>query len=334
MTSITYPLKIQGIYEESDFPSQNLSAFISPQASGGSPSANTFCRWGIFCWDEISSPISNGAVAGKKLHELIAEHGQDLLGNLWKPGTPFPIYMRMFENSIEPSHAHIHADATLDDYHFINNNKIWYLLHGGDQGRIAAGINALAANRRRFSAVKEDIDTEKITQVFFVEPHDVCYLPSQRVHRMIGKGIVAWEIGQFPVPALEFDNHSSPSKEAEHHLATEKINFQDQQIIRLCKETSPTSITKRIKILPYCPFFFVEEIRLIGHVFDKTYPEIFSVMTIIEGEIEIRTKNYSEIYYPGDVVLLPACLGEYDLITQTPRAIILKITPNLHGKNI
>lgn len=330
MSTISYPLKISAVYETSDFSSENMKNFISENASAGLPSENVQTRWGLFCWHEFSSVVENGEAQGQALHDLIAEHGQAFMGKLWKSNFDFPLYFRMYESSGK-EFPQIHSQVATSHAQFEENNKIWFILHGGNRGKIAAGVSSFAANRHRFAAVQEEIHCENIAQIFSAEPGDVCYLPNRRIHHLMGQGIVIWEIGQYPVPAMEMERTDSPEKIEEGQIATKEINFQDYQLVRLCGESGKTTITKKIKTLPYCPYFFVEEIRLFGTIYDRTTPESCVSFIVLEGEVTIESNGVSEIFYAGDVCILPSCCGEYALKGITHYARLLQIIPNLHA---
>jgi mannose-6-phosphate isomerase len=327
-----HPLKLAPVHEVAAWAGSLLPEHVVA-ATGAPAPAGTAVRWGLFCTSTGSNQVVNGSAAGSSLAEFFHAAPEALVGSRYRPGQPFPLYVRLIDAG-QPQPLQVHAAVELPGLgtRFLENNKLWHVVASQPGAQIGVGF-ASSHSRYRFTDKKDGLHFENLVKQFPANPHDSFYIPAGRLHNLNG-GTLIWEIGQVPATPLRIADLSSgiDVPREEHEAAVKQINFLDHQIARISNEASSSLRTRRIRILPYCPHFFVDEIRLYDRLYDKTDPAVFSALIILEGTMEIRAHETTETFHAGDVCLLPAGLGDYGMFSQGGEVRMLQVTPNVFTK--
>jgi mannose-6-phosphate isomerase len=321
------------VHELADWAGTLLPGHVAAAAAGTPVPAGTAVRWGLFCTAKGASQIVNGPAAGVSLAEFFQTAPEALVGSRYRAGQPFPLYVRLIDAG-QPQPLQIHAAVELPvlGTRFLENNKLWHVVASQPDAQIGVGF-ASSHSRYRFTDKKDGLHFENLVKQFPANCRDSFYIPAGRLHNLNG-GVLIWEIGQIPATPLRI---ADPAKDAgippeEHEVAVKQINFLDHQIARISCEAGNSPRTRRIRILPYCPHFFVDEIRLYDSLYDKTDSTVFSVLIILEGAMEVRVQGLAETFHAGDVCLLPANLGDYGMFSLGGETRLLQITPNVFAK--
>lgn len=309
-----YPLKLRHILEKHPWGGSLMSIHLNlPPGIPGQPRP-AVC-WGLVVEGGRSSVVDNGPCAGTPLARLVEENPEPLVGLRYRPGTPFPLYARLLSSG-EARPLQVHPSASFGGAH--ENNMLWHLVDALPGCELGVGLGG-SQGRYRFSERREDLPFESMLKLYPAYPGDSFFIPAGRIHALRGESLV-WEIGQLPAEPLEIS--ASPG-------AAQAVNFHDQRIARISGEVAVSQSTRRVRILPYCPNFFIDQIRLQDRMHDRTDAAVFCLLVQLSGKTEIRTRDFSETLLPGDVVLLPACLGDYELFAIGGPARLLQATPNI-----
>ena len=314
-----YPLKLEPILEAHAWGGSLLGAFL---AAGGRPPAleKPTVSWSLRHHGEISSIVANGPWAGMALSRLLQDHAEPLMGLRYRPGDPFPLYARlMAAGETRPIHVYPPASAASPR----ENNMLWYVVDAHPGSSLGVGLGG-GQSRYRFSDSKESLPFESLLKAYPAYPRDSFFIPAGRIH-CLHNDVLIWEIGQIPAEPLTLSGAATPG----HLAAVSAVNFQDQRIARISGEAATAQATRRVRILPYCPNFFVDEIRLKDRLHNRTDGTVFSLLLHLSGKAEVRTPGLAEPLFPGDAVLLPASLGDYELFAVDGPARLLQVTPNI-----
>jgi mannose-6-phosphate isomerase len=290
------------------------------------PPPGTTVSWELIDSPDAASRIANGELAGRSLSELVAQTPTQLIGNRHRPGRPFPFCIRLVEATTDqPLAVHPDGDVDVDGVRYTRNNKFWYALAHKPRARIIAGITHTATRMR----ILQRLDTpelDELLQSFETQDYDAFFAPNGRVH-CLGRGNLVWELQQRPAPPLRISawtpHETIPEDERESGLRA--VYFQDRQLPRITGDASPLTHTRRIPILPHCPSFMVEEIRLYDHLFDRTSPASFHLVAQIDGRTRVEADTASIMLERGEVALLPAGLGDYRMYADSGQARLLRV---------
>ncbi|MEM6333939.1 MAG: type I phosphomannose isomerase catalytic subunit [Planctomycetota bacterium] len=161
--------------------SWELADLASTSASGGGGGAER-------------SVILNGHLAGRTLHDAMAEYGAELLGDLpLTPGGDFPLLVKFLDASDNlsvqvhpsPDYAAAHDDAHL-------KSECWYVVAANVDAAIYKGIQEGTTPEQFRKAIADNTVEELMIRVP-VEAGDFHYLPSGTCHAL-GTGVLVTEV--------------------------------------------------------------------------------------------------------------------------------------------
>jgi len=104
------------------------------------------------------------------------------------------------------------------------------------------------------------------------------------------------------------------------------MQLEARQNPRISRESGTATHTRRIPLTPHCPYFSVEEVRLYDHIFLRTTGDSFHLLALQRGEVTVEWGNEALPLRPGQLCCVPACLGEYKVVTRNGPAEFLKVT--------
>jgi mannose-6-phosphate isomerase len=255
--------------------------------------------------DWISSEVAEGPLAGKTLHDLIEEFGQDLLGNIPPVGPhgQFPLLIK-FLDAREDLSVQVHPDEA---YARANpgahlKNEAWFIVQADPGSRLLMGLKP-GVTRETFAKSIATGSVESSINSIPVKFADCFYLPSGTVHAL-GAGILAAEV-QTPSDTTYrvFDfNRVDPST---GKLRTLHID----QAMKCIDFSAPAPAVSRGTELAKCDQFKIRKVTA------KTDQEISIptgepiILMIISGHGEVAASGQPTKFARSETILLPAALG-------------------------
>jgi mannose-6-phosphate isomerase len=238
---------------------------------------------------------------------------------------PFPLCARLLETGDrQPLCVHPARDVRAGETDFLANTKFWFSIDRGAEARILVGLQH-GATQQQFRERLGSQELEDLLQGYRPRSTDAFYVPAGCLHAL-GGGNLVWELQLRPAQSLRITTWGSDPEppEWEQQAALAAVNFQDRQVRRISTEATRQPYTRKVPLLPHCPQFFVEEIRLVDHLFDGTGGRLMHLLfarrggfRLVAGEVEITVRQ-------GMVVCIPAAAGDYRLYADEGRAGILR----------
>jgi mannose-6-phosphate isomerase len=268
-----------------------------------------------------SAVVSNGPLAGKSLHQLLAEHGPDIHGDV--PLLPvagsdvgqFPILIK-FLDAREDLSVQVHPDAEYARSHAGAHLKTeaWYVLQHDPGSRILKDLRP-GVSREQFKQGINAGTVESLIQAIPVKDGDCHFLPSGTIHAL-GGGILVAEV-QTPSDTTYrvFDfNRIEPStgKPRKLHVdqALECIDFSGKPPAPQQRSHVGGMFTT-VSRLVTCPYFKLEKVRFAEGVEEPVPYDEPVVWMMLEGKAEVRVKGGPTVQFTrGDTLLLPAAMSE------------------------
>jgi len=264
-----------------------------------------------------SSVVVNGPLAGQTLGELTATFKSELVGRRYQPGKPFPVYVRLLDVG-KAMPLTVHADEMFARKHpsLGVNTKFWYCLASRGAGEIMVGIGA-RVTRQQLLPRMASTDRRSLLQTFAAAAGDSYLIPAGRVHSISPDSLV-WEIGHNPCEPMELDPLDADG------LAMAAVHFEDRQVARVCREMAAVVTTRRIPLVHHCPYFVMDEIRLVDYLSDRTDGSSFHLFTVVSGQVELVTEAGTLALPTGSTCLVPAALGNYKCLAVGAPATVLR----------
>src|SRR5438445_1941304 len=258
--------------------------------------------------------IANGPLAGRTLHEIIADFGPALCGDvpLIGPQGQFPILIK-FLDARENLSVQVHPDAA---YAAANpgahlKTEAWYIIDAQSGSVIYKGLKGGVDRSALRHAIATDRVEETLQKIPVKAGHHV-YLPSGTVHAL-GGGIVLAEI-QTPSDTTFrlFDfNRIDPSTGQPRKLhvneALDAINFEPHREAPQRRDHVAGLFTTVTRLVS-CPYFKLEKVRFTEGVEEPVPYDEPVIWMMLEGSARVTVDRMKELVTlsKGETVLLPA----------------------------
>lgn len=278
----------------------------------------------------VSAEVSDGPLAGKTLHDLVEEHGTDLLGDvpLVGPGQ-FPILIKYLD-AREDLSVQVHPDQDYANTHAgaYLKTEAWYVVQTDPGSRILKGL-VPGVTKESFKAAIEDGTVESKIKAIPAKPGECYFLPSGTVHAL-GAGILVAEV-QTPSDTTfrVFDfNRLENGKPRKLHVeeALACIDFSGAPEVKQ-KRAHVAGLFTTVTQLCTCEYFKIEKVRFTEGVEEPVPYDVPVIWMMLQGSAEVRVDGVDHVtkLSPGQTVLLPARMKNPILKTLTD-CVWLEIT--------
>jgi mannose-6-phosphate isomerase len=282
-----YPLRFQPILVERIWGGDTLARYGKPIP----PGKRIGETWEISDRAPEQSVVSNGALQGQTLRQLVARLGRQLLGTHCRDTARFPLLVKMLDARDRLS-LQVHPPAAIaPQLGGEPKTEMWYILDAAPDAHLIAGLKR-GVTRQQFEK-----NAAACVHRFPVRAGDSIFIPSGRVHA-IDAGLVIVEIQQNSDTTYRVDDWG---RGRPVHLAESmaSIDFSDF-------EPSPTPLPIQ------CEHFRVEKLDVAGAQTGHCDGTTFHILACLTGAVTVADEHLT----PGDFALLPAVLGEYRLTGQ------------------
>lgn len=280
--------------------------------------------WEISGMPGHESVVAAGPEAGTTLPQLVARHGERLVGQecFRRHGEHFPLLVKLID-AHQPLSVQVHPDDTLAEqrHHSPGKTEMWYIVQSDPQACILAGLkrplpldrlNELAHN----GEIMDWLDNHHS------QPGDVFFLPAGTLHS-IGAGNLLVEIQQASDVTYRLydygrlDVHGQP-RQLHLEEAHDAIDCQPNDKIASHCPTSSLGTSPLVN----CKYFSVAHLGINGQLAPHWKPmRSFLIVVCTQGQLSIITDGSCRTTLAmGESTLIPACIDSV-LIEGTGQAI-------------
>jgi mannose-6-phosphate isomerase len=197
---------------------------------------------------------------------------------------------------------------------------MWYVLDAAPGATLIAGLRRGVTRQQFEDAIQKGGPAfQACFHQFPIHAGDAVFVPSGRLHA-IGAGLVIAEIQQnsdttYRVYDWDRVDKAGKSRALQVRESLASIDFDDFE---------PTATPLPIR----CADFVVEKLDVAGKVSGKCDGASFQILGGVSGKITIKAGSFTEQLQPGEFVLLPASLGDYQLTAVSPAKILRVSVPS------
>ncbi len=284
--------------------------------------------WELACHRDGMSVIANGAAAGQPLADWIAAEGVGVLGTKAARFPYFPLLIKLIDAHDNLSvQVHPNDDYALRVEGEYGKTEMWYVMDAAPGAELLYGFQheiTKAEFRRRI----EDNTLLDVVRHVPVQKGDVFFIPAGTLHA-IGKGILICEIQQnsnTTYRVYDYGRIGTDGKQRELHIEKAldvTCLAPAAQYTAVGTEASICTGAKS-RLLAACDYFTVYHLVIDGACVLPVGDDSFQCLTLLSGNLTLRTDTEALSLQKGESVFLPAGMGACRL-TGTAELILSKI---------
>ena len=282
----------------------------------GVPEGRVAETWEISDHRDAPAAVTNGSYAGRRLHDLVEEFPDELVGRGWR-GPHFPLLGKFLDAShMLPVHLHP-DDETARRKHGEPHGKseAWHILWAEEGATILAGVKPGLSRDELFDTFKRQ-DYDAVMPRLGVETGDTVYVPGGIIHTF-GPGVLIFEVqqtsdlGQFVMPDDLYGNRLDEADWDANINATLdelKTDFLPRPNPGLMLEDDDTN---RRVLCCAGPHFALERWTLTQTHTEPTHSRrFFTLSNVGDAPVELEYEGGSQTLGRAESRVLPAAIGE------------------------
>lgn len=300
-----YPLKFSPILKERVWGGQNIREKFGKTQHTGSLIGESWELSGL--QDDISLVV-NGFLEGNDINELVETYLGDLVGDSVydRYGNEFPLLIKILDIR-ESLSLQIHPDDTtaLERHDCYGKAECWYVLEAQPEACVYLGLNRELSAGEFYERCRSDNILEALN-VIKPQKGDMIYIKPGTLHAATGGLIVAeiQQVSDVTYRVYDWGREHNPLTARDMHidLAIDCINY---------NKIDPKTL---IFNNGFCdnPHFGVKRL-IIDNIYQRESHlfQSFIIYFCAEGAASIKSVNSAETIKKGEVILIPAQMGEY-----------------------
>ena len=328
-----YPLRFEPLFRRYIWGGRRLADVLS-KPIGDQKAAES---WEVVDHQDDQSIVRFGDLSGKSLRELIAEHGDDLIGRqlmqqISSDDLPdhlrnrFPLLLKFLDANRNLS-VQVHPDdefgATLTPPD-LGKTEAWYVMHADPGAKIYAGLKG-GVTAESFRAAIESGETESTLHSFEPKQGDCVFIRAGTQHA-IGAGLLIAEIQQASNTTFrvyDWGRVGDDGQPRELHIeqAIKATDFGRGPVV--C-ETPQATDDPHWQTIVKCEKFEMRRGKFDSPV-SVGGDQRFRILAVTGGEMTVAGDPSGTAMKLSDTTLLPACLGPTELTPGQGGAEVLEI---------
>ncbi len=253
-----------------------------------------------------TSTVRNGALAGRTLGALLAEHGADLIGTASDPSEGFPLLAKILDANDWLSvqvHPNDEQAAELEGQPR-GKTEAWVVIGADPGAKLVVGVKPGTSRAAMADAIR-DGNMEDVLVFAEAKKGDVLMMHANTVHAL-GPGLLIYEIQQSSNTTYrlyDWNRMGLDGKPRELHIE------KGVQVSNV--DSVPTIDHPEGETVVGCTFFATTRHTATHEL--NTHGDRFHALTCIEGAARVVAGETVVDLALGETVLVPASVGAYTL---------------------
>ena len=313
MKKALHPLKFQPILKDKIWGGQKLNKHFNK----ASDSKILGESWEISTVPEDVSIVSNGELKGESLQQIVEDYQSELLGekNYKRFGNEFPLLIKFIDAKEDLSiQLHPNDELAKERHNSFGKTEMWYVMQADKDANLIVGFNQ-PMDKETYLKHLENKTLTEILNFDKVKEGDTYFIESGRVHA-IGAGVLLAEIQQtsdVTYRVYDWDRVDADGNERDLHndIAIDAFDFNMKDDFRVKYSTKKNNSNTTVS----CPYFTTNFIELDSEVKKQNTHDSFIIYMCVDGDVEISTKDSTDVISKGETLLIPAQIKNYTLKT-------------------
>ncbi|MET3980983.1 mannose-6-phosphate isomerase [Mucilaginibacter sp. UYP25] len=329
MDKVLYPLKFEPIYQYRLWGGRKIAHLLSKPLPKEEPIGEA---WILSDRKAHASKVTEGSLKGYSITQLMKEYPKELMGKLAGRFDHFPLLLK-FLDCKEVLSVQVHPSDDQKSYipkGDTGKTEAWVVLETGKDSRIYAGLKKGTDQQNLRQAIQTHSVADKLHS-FIPKPGDAVFIHSGTVHTL--GGTVVFEVQENSDVTFRLydwdrtDSKTGKPRDLQVDEAMACIDF-EQVDIGPVKPVTETHHTNTEKLFDNEHFILWRmKYKSPFKVGLKNEP---TILVCLEGSAKVVSNANHYPISKGDVVLLPAAIGECDV---QPDNQINLLQINIPGKD-
>lgn len=270
--------------------------------------------WELVDREDDQSVVTSSNYHGKTLHNLWANHREEIFGSQLPDSERFPILIKILDCQDDLS-IQVHPPAELaPELNGEPKTEMWYLAGAEERASLYIGLKNDVTREQFEQSIQEGSVADYIHRIVPKESESI-FIPSGRLHA-IGGGNLIFEIQQnsdTTYRVFDWNRLGLDGEPRELHIdeSLASIDFDDFE---------PAMDTPNGNTLATCEYFQTDELQIAaGETVCNPTSEFFSVIAVVSGKLSSSEGSHQA----GDFLLLPKGAAA---MTASEDATILQVT--------
>jgi len=322
------PSRLTPVFVPRIWGSRNLAPFFDSIAAASEPIGEVWLT-GDQC------AFASGQLRGRALGEAWNSLSADWIGRRIEGGPHIPLLVK-FIFPVEKLSVQVHPSDEYAREHEaaaggVGKTEMWYAVAAQPSAELRLGLEP-GITPQIFRQALADADVERCLCKLPVQQGDAFFVPAGSAHT-IGPGMLLCEVQQhsdITYRVFDYQRRQADGSFRSLHVdrAMDVLEFGTQR----CGKTRGVQIQQgplQKTYLAACPYFATEIWEFSASVDATTSPDRFELLVLLDGEGRIRWGSESMPFARGEAWLLPAALGAYQMIAQSPTKLLRTYVPDL-----
>ena len=305
-----YPLRFAPIYQYRAWGGRRLANLLTAPLPGDGPVGEA---WLLSDREDHPSKVANGPLEGLTIQELLDQVPEQLMGILAHRYRRFPLLLKFLDAS-EKLSVQVHPDDRMKEYVPAGESgktEAWVVLEAGPASRVYAGLKP-GTTRDDLERALANHSVPELLASFSPNVGDAVFIRAGTVHSL--SDVVVFEVQEnSDVTFRLYDwDRTDPKSGKPRPLQVEQalacVDFKQVAIGPVTPVVLPGAPASRERL------FYSEHFTVWRHTGTSSFPvgasDLPRVLVSIGGEGEIESSGTNHPMSRGDVVLLPAAVGE------------------------
>ncbi len=308
-----YPLKFSPILKEMIWGGKKLPQKLNVEVGEDVKIGENFAVSGL---KNDQSVVSNGALAGKNMTELIDTYKEDLLGaKVYQQfGNNFPLLIKYIDANDDLSiQVHPNDEQAKIKHNSFGKTEMWYVVDAEAGAGLVSGFSK-KTSADEFEQYHSSGKLMELMQKHSTAAGDTFFIPAGKVHS-IGAGNLIAEIQQtsdITYRIYDFDRRDKfgNPRELHHELAKDAMNYTDNESGKVAYEAKTNESVE----LASCQYFTTNVLNVSGDI-SKDYSQLdsFVILMNVGGKCTIKAADVSIELNEMEATLIPASIDKVEL---------------------
>jgi mannose-6-phosphate isomerase len=322
-----YPLRFTPILRRLIWGGRRLGSVLHKPIGEASDYAES---WEISDYRDTVSVVENGALEGSTIRELIQWYGPGLLGSALAGQDHFPLLVKYIDAHQDLS-VQVHPDDEKGRRLAGDSGKseTWVILEADPGSAIYAGLKH-GVNRGEFAQAIRSGSVEPMLHRLEPKAGDCILIESGTVHA-IGAGILLAEIQQTSDATFrvyDWGRMGPDGKPRALHIdqALESIEFERGPVEPITPRDDALAGGDNREHLSRSAYFALERLNL-KNAQSVGRPDRFTILMCLAGSFDVRRGAENTRVEFGQTLLLPAALGQCEIVPHVQASILSCVVP-------